>query len=121
MGSRFSADKEKMLILLELVKAKKLFYFDSYTSSATKASLVAREAGVSFAENTIFLDINDDKDEIKRQFQYALKKTIKYGRIAVIGHFSRKYLPEAIKESIQDYNKKGVEFVYLTEIVSKPK
>jgi len=121
MGSRFTSNLEKMRVVLKLVKDKNLFYFDSVTSTATQAGKAAREAGIQFAENTIFLDNIDELAVTKKQIQYALKKAIKRGRIAVIGHISRKYLPEAIKESIPDFKKNGVEFVYLTDIVSQAK
>ena len=120
MGSRFSANAEKMRILLKLVKAKNLFYFDSYTSSSTKAGRVAREIGIPFAENSIFVDLEDNPEFMKKQFGVALKLTKKYGSCAVIGHISKKSLPGVLREASALFKANGVEFVYLPEIISTP-
>lgn len=121
MGSRFSSSAPKMRALLELVKDEGLFYFDSYTSSSTKAGKIAREIGLTFAENSVFIDVSDDKESMKIQFERALKKASKQGSIAVIGHISKKALPEALKEAIELYRRNGVQFVYLPDIVKKNK
>jgi len=117
MGSRFSSNPAKMRVLLELVKENNLFYFDSYTSSATKAGKIARELGVPFEENSIFVDLKDDPEFMKKQFEFALKLINKFGSCAVIGHIQKKALPGALKDVIATYRKNGVEFVYLPELV----
>jgi len=121
MGSRFSSNAEKMRVLLKLVKAKDLFYFDSYTSSSTKAGRVAREIGLPFEENSIFVDLQDTPEFMQKQFDYALKKVNRYGQIAVIGHIQKKSLPQALGAVIGKFRENGVEFVYLPDIIKPVK
>ncbi|MBN1823685.1 MAG: divergent polysaccharide deacetylase family protein [Endomicrobiales bacterium] len=117
MGSRFSADAEKMRIFLELVKQKGLFYFDSYTSQKTKAEKVAREIDMPFAENAVFLDVKDDPEYYSGQMEIFLRKAKKTGRAIAIGHIHKKELPNVIKSKLEKFRENGIEFVYLDEIV----
>ena len=97
MGSRFTSNPEKMRVLLKLIKDKNLFFFDSATSTATKGGMVAREIGIPFEENSMFVDLKDDPVFMDKQFKAALRKIKRYGQCAVIGHIHKKYMPAAFK------------------------
>jgi polysaccharide deacetylase 2 family uncharacterized protein YibQ len=120
MGSRFSEDQGKMRVLLELVKSKGLFYFDSYTSTATKAGKAAAEVSLPFAQNTLFVDLQDNPGFMKKQFSIAIKKINKYGQCAVIGHIHKKFMPQALKDAISMMKDNNIEFVYLADLVKIP-
>jgi len=120
MGSRFSENEEKMEVLLKLVKGNGLFYFDSYTSTATKAGKAAYEVGLPFAQNTLFVDLQDNPEFMKKQFSIAIKKINKYGQCAVIGHIHKKFMPQALKDAIGMMKENNIEFVYLTDLVKIP-
>ena len=121
MGSRFTSNPEKMRVLLKLIKEKDLFFFDSVTSTATKGAMVAREIGIPFEENSMFVDLKDEPEFMDKQFRAALKKAKKYGQCAVIGHIHKKALPAALRSAMALYKENGVEFVYLSDIVTVAK
>lgn len=121
MGSRFTSNPEKMRVLLKLIKDKNLFFFDSATSTATKGGMVAREIGIPFEENSMFVDLKDDPVFMDKQFKAALRKIKRYGQCAVIGHIHKKYMPAALKSAMALYKENGVQFVYLTDIIPAAK
>jgi polysaccharide deacetylase 2 family uncharacterized protein YibQ len=118
MGSRFSRDPEKMKVLLEQVKAQGLFYFDSRTTPQSLAGKAAKTAGVPCGANDLFVDIEDTPEYMGRQFDRILKTFSREGRFIAIGHVQKKSLAPVLKEYIPKFKKAGVEFVYLTDLVS---
>ncbi|MEI8217688.1 MAG: divergent polysaccharide deacetylase family protein [Elusimicrobiota bacterium] len=119
MGSRFSANAEKMRILLSLVKAQKLFYFDSYTTPHSVAGSVARELHLASATNQLFVDEKDDAVYMQRQFDDILKKFQKLDRFIAIGHIQKKNLPAVLKHYIPLFKAQGIEFVYLPALIEQ--
>lgn len=117
MGSKFSADRPKMALLLTEIHKRGLFYFDSYTTPRTQAASAAEQAGIPFAENTLFLDETDDLAHMKKMAGVLLKKAKKHGSAAAIGHVQKKHMAEALREIVPQFNDEGVTFVYLTDMV----
>ena len=56
---------------------------------------------------------------MEKQFEQVLKFVKKHGRFAAIGHFSKKNMIPVLKKYIPIYKKENIEFVYLTDLVSK--
>ena len=56
MGSRLTADRQRLKWVLEEFKARKLFFIDSRTTKDTVALEVAGELGVPAAQRQVFLD-----------------------------------------------------------------
>lgn len=117
MGSRFSADADKMMVLLKLVKEKGLFYFDSYTTPKTKAAATAKKVEIPFLVNEMFLDVKDEHDFMKKQCGILLKRTEKYGYGIAIAHIQRKNIVPVLKEIIPQFKNAGIKFVYLSDLV----
>lgn len=86
MGSRMTADRERMRWILEEFKGKKLFFVDSRTTKDTVAMEVAQGLGLPTAQRNVFLD--DDKSfiEIEKQWERALALAKKEGSAVAIGH-----------------------------------
>ena len=86
MGSRMTADHERMRWILEEFKGKKLFFVDSRTTKDTVAMEVAQGLGLPTAQRNVFLD--DDKSfvEIEKQWERALALAKKDGFAIAIGH-----------------------------------
>ncbi|MCB4790583.1 MAG: divergent polysaccharide deacetylase family protein [Elusimicrobia bacterium] len=116
MGSAFTADKEKMGILLNLVKKENLFFLDSYTSQNSKAKKTANEIGLKNLRNDIFIDVKDEPDSINKQLAAVMKTAQKYGQCIAIGHFHRKYVIPALKENLEKFKENNIEFVYLKDL-----
>ncbi|MFH1369131.1 MAG: divergent polysaccharide deacetylase family protein [Elusimicrobiota bacterium] len=117
MGSAFSADADKMRVFLKLVKENKLFYFDSYTTPKSKAAQIAKELKMPFIQNRIFLDVEDDPAAVRKQLDLLLKQADTRGRSIAIGHIDKKNVVPALREYIPKFAEKGIEFVYLTDLL----
>jgi polysaccharide deacetylase 2 family uncharacterized protein YibQ len=117
MGSRFSTDAEKMRLLLGLVKGKDLFYFDSYTTPKSKAKKIARELQLTCKVNEMFVDLRDDPDFMRKQFDGIEKTFSRQDEFVAIGHIQKKNLIPVLKEYILRFKQEGISFVYLTDIL----
>jgi polysaccharide deacetylase 2 family uncharacterized protein YibQ len=106
-----------MTILLQLVKERNLFYFDSYTTPKTVAAKVARQGEVPFAENRIFVDLKDDPVFMRGQYEHILKRFKKQDTFIAIGHIHKKNMVPVLQEYIPRFKDAGVEFVFLTDLV----
>jgi len=86
MGSRLTADRQRMKWVLEEFKARKLFFIDSRTTKDTVALDVASELGVPSAQRQVFLDDDKAFAEIEKQWDRALALARRDGEVIVIGH-----------------------------------
>ena len=115
MGSRMTADRERMRWILEEFRGKKLYFIDSRTTKDTVAMDVAQELGVPSAQRNVFLD--DDKTfvEIEKQWERALALAKKDGSAIAIGHI----YPETVEalEKLIPAAKGQVRFVRAGELV----
>lgn len=86
MGSRMTADRERMHWILTEFQGRKLFFVDSRTTKDTVAMDVAQGLGLRTAQRNVFLD--DDKSfvEIEKQWERALALAKKEGSAIAIGH-----------------------------------
>jgi polysaccharide deacetylase 2 family uncharacterized protein YibQ len=120
MGSAFTEDKTSMKIILEKIKARGIFFFDSHTSLTTVAYPTAKGMGIPTALNRVFLDNQDDAVSIGRELETLLKISKRRGATAAIGHFHRKHLAEALAKAIPEFKKNGIEFVTLQDVLEPP-
>ena len=63
-GSKATADKDTMRVVLQELRRQKLFFVDSRTNSASVARNMAQQLDVSTARNDIFLDNSSDVQAI---------------------------------------------------------
>ncbi len=86
MGSRFSADRAGMAVVMAEVKVRGLLYLDSRTTPDTVAPVLARRLGVPAAHRDVFLD-NDQNTESVRERLSALEDVARrQGYAVAIGH-----------------------------------
>ncbi len=116
MGSRFMENGEKLKVLLACVKEKGLFFLDSNTTSSF-ADRISKDLGLKFAKNKVFLDNKDDINYVRKQLKLAYRKVLKEGNVVAIGHVQRKATPIVLAEEINILKEKGVEFVFVSELV----
>lgn len=119
MGSRFSADPLKMRSVMNVAAARGLFYFDSYTTPKSVAKRVARDAGVPYAENGLFLDLVDEPAALQRQCDAILKQFATHDTVIAIGHIHKKHLFEVLARNIPRFKQEGITFVYLPELARR--
>jgi len=118
MGSRLTADSDKMNQVLLILKTKGLFFIDSRTTAKSKARSAARLFKVPFAERDVFLDNVASKDRIKKQLEKLIRIAKKNGTAIGIGHPHKATL-DAISEMLPQM-KKETRLVYASELVYVP-
>lgn len=116
MGSKASANQRVMQGLLDLIKARDLFYIDSSTSQDSVAAHLARENDVPTKENYLFIDNIDDKQEIKEMILHLAEVALDKGELLIIGHV-KENTAQAIKETIPKLEEKGIKLVYASQMV----
>ena len=115
-GSKFTADREKMLILLMKIKEEGLFFVDSFTHKDSVAYELAKEMGIRTARRDIFLDNTNDKEEIRKKLNEAAELAERQGSAVVIGH-SRPNTIAVLKEELSVLEKEGIRFVKISEVL----
>lgn len=118
MGSKATADERVMRIVMSVLKERGLFYLDSKTNHRSVAGKMAKEVGVPFIENQMFLDDSYTTEHITKQMEVACHRIDRQERCIVIGHVGpagkktasilRQYIPRIKKEA---------EFVTISELV----
>ncbi len=86
MGSRFTADRDLMRVLLKPVKDRGLFFVDSRTTAKTVALEEARRMGIPAAQRDVFLDADEDRGRIRGRLIELFQKARKRGRAVGICH-----------------------------------
>jgi polysaccharide deacetylase 2 family uncharacterized protein YibQ len=86
MGSRFTAERDLMRVLLKPIKERGLFFVDSRTSAKTVALEEAQRMGIRATQRDVFLDADEDRGRIKGRLIELLQKARKKGRAVGICH-----------------------------------
>jgi polysaccharide deacetylase 2 family uncharacterized protein YibQ len=116
MGSRATEDTRVMGTVLRELKNKKLYFLDSFVSSKSICSYLAKKIGASFARRDIFLDNTEEPAYIKSQLYKLKMKARSYGRAIGIGH-DRKVTLEVLREVMPQLEREGYKFVFVSELV----
>lgn len=86
MGSSFTENREKMLIILEELKRRNLFYIDSRTTANSIALELARQIGLAAQRRNVFLDNDPTLPSIRVQFERLLGISRQRGVAVGIAH-----------------------------------
>jgi polysaccharide deacetylase 2 family uncharacterized protein YibQ len=108
MGSKFTSHAASMQIVIGELKRRGLMFLDSRTSGRTVGGKLARLAGVPYAERNVFLDHDDDVEQIKSQLKVVEKVARRRGSAVAIGHprdatlkVLEEWLPTVIRKGFQ--------------------
>lgn len=115
MGSSFTKSREKMLLVLQELKNRELFYVDSRTTMRTVGFEQARRIGLPAAERTLFLDNNQDPKAIRVQIERLLEIARNFGSAIGIGHPYNETFE--ILEKYQNRLKEEFDVVPVSELV----
>jgi polysaccharide deacetylase 2 family uncharacterized protein YibQ len=117
LGSVATRDEAVMEAVLDVVKRRNLFFFDSLTSSQSVAYTTARRLGVPTARNDLFIDTDtEDEHVVGERLNRLLVIAKKRGSAVGIGH-PRSWTLTAIREFRERTKSAGVEFVFLSSLV----
>ncbi len=115
MGSKFTADADKMKIVLHELRKRGLFYLDSRTTPLTKGLLTARLTGVKSAERDVFLDNMQEANAVRGQIARLISVARAHGSAIGIGH-PHPVTYQVLKEDLSAL-KEQVKIVSISELV----
>ena len=124
MGTECSENPDIVAAVMETLKQEDYFFVDSLTTPNSVCEAVASDMQMRFAERNVFLEAgNKDKQFAVEQLRRAGKIALEHSYALVIGHVG----PEggqttaaAIAEVKDELIAQGIEFVYVSQIISIP-
>lgn len=105
MGSRFTEDREKMTLVLKVLKKRNLFFLDSRTTPHSVVLDLASQLGVRAIGRDIFLDNKANEEAIGLQLEKLIRLAQERGFAVACGHPHPQTL-RAIKEKIPELRDK---------------
>ena len=117
MGSRLTADRERMRWIIESLKENGLFFVDSRTTPRSVACEVASTVNVPCVARDLFLDDTDDEVAISAQLATLVQLTRLRSDIVAIGH-PRPATLTALQSALPDFAAAGIEVVPISRIVA---
>lgn len=118
-GSRATQDPRVVNLVLDEVVARGLFFVDSRTSSRSVAAGLARNRGVAYGENYLFLDGRADVGYIRQNLRTLVGAATRNGVAIGIAHV-RPHTLAALQAELPDLLRSGVTFVPVHEVVQAP-
>lgn len=116
MGSKFTASRPGMEIVIDEIKKRGLLFLDSRTSAQSVGAELASAAGVPNASRNVFLDDVLSSDNVWHQLGELEKAAKRNGYAVAIGHPHDNTL-NALAEWLPGLRDKGLVLVPLTSIV----
>lgn len=116
MGSKATEDRKLMKLLFTQFKKRNLYFLDSLVTNDSVCPEIAANAGIKFAERSVFLDNNNDIEYIKGQLRQLLAMAKERKSAIGIGH-DRPLTIKAVREMLPEFQREGVKLVYLSELV----
>ncbi|WP_252509698.1 divergent polysaccharide deacetylase family protein [Thalassospira sp. TSL5-1] len=118
MGSKFTADPERMAVVMQVMKARGLMFLDSRTSAKSVGYQEAQKFDVPAIERDVFLDDADDAAKISLMLDRVESVARKRGYAVAIGH-PRDLTLEALNKWIPKMQAAGFVFVPATDIIRR--
>ncbi|MBK8909642.1 MAG: divergent polysaccharide deacetylase family protein [Rhodospirillales bacterium] len=119
MGSRFTADRDGMTVVMEELGSRGLLYLDSRTTPETVGPDAARRAGVPFAERSVFLDPLGGVATVQDQLREAEAVARRRGTAVAIGHPHDETL-DALQAWLPGLDARGIALAPLSAVVAAP-
>jgi polysaccharide deacetylase 2 family uncharacterized protein YibQ len=116
MGSKFMADEDKLVLIFNNLKKKKMFFIDSRTTAKTKASAASEKVNIQMASRKIFLDNNRDYNEIYKILLDVTQNSSDVFPAIIIGHPHPETI-RAIKDASRVLKEKGILVVPVSKLI----
>lgn len=120
MGSRLTQNPEAMGYLMDELKRRGLYFFDSRTIHTSIAASTAKSYGIPFAERDVFLDHEETPEFTAKALKNLERIARQQGSAIAIGH-PKAITMAALRAWIPTLEERGFELVSLTELLAKPK
>lgn len=118
MGSKATEDPRVMKVVMEELRKEKLYFLDSVVTSQSVAEETSRQAGISFAKRSVFLDNHLDAEYIKGQLLKTAESARRNGGVIAIGH-DRGVTLKVIQEVAPKLREEGIQFVYASQLTRR--
>lgn len=120
-GSKITANRAIMQVVLKELKAKNLFILDSRTTDKTVIPELAREMSVPWAERTVFLDNVNGVASINRQIDLLADTALEIGEAIGIGHvgITGPAMVKSLTDRLPQMKARGVVIVPVSELIKK--
>jgi polysaccharide deacetylase 2 family uncharacterized protein YibQ len=116
MGSRITEDKRSSAMVLEEVKKRNLYFFDSFVTDRSVCPALAKKIKIRFAKRDIFLDNREEIGYIKAQLTKLKNLSRRQGVAIGIGH-DRKNTLLVLSQMLPQIEAEGYKFVFLSQVV----
>ena len=116
MGSKVTENEELIVEVLRFCKGHDLYFLDSKTAYNSQVPRIAKQEGMHMEERDVFLDINQNRDYIRKMWGSAVNKARENGYVIVIGHIWSKESAIAIRDSYETLLNQGYTFHKLSEL-----
>ena len=116
MGSRATADRAFMAVVLEALEKRGLFFVDSRTTSLTVAASEADRLGVPYLARKVFLDAVEG--DIEQSLDEAVTAAARGGSAVAIGHVQSAELAAILRRAADGMERAGVRPATLSELIA---
>ena len=117
MGSKFMADEDKLVLIFNKLKRKKMFFIDSRTTAKTKASAASEKVNIQMASRRVFLDNDRDYNEIYKKLLDVAQNSSDVSPVIIIGHPYPETI-RAIKDASRVLREKGIMIVPVSKLIN---
>ena len=117
-GSKATADRKTMDVLMNELARKKFYFVDSRTTNKSVAVDAALAAKVPVLYNDMFLDNDPELEAIKKQLGNINSIIQRKGRAVIIGH-ARETTFKALEEELPKLDKLGYKVVSVSTLIQK--
>ncbi|NIM57781.1 MAG: hypothetical protein GTO16_02410 [Candidatus Aminicenantes bacterium] len=115
MGSKITADKNLISLVLGPLKERNLFFIDSRTTSRSEAYNVAQTLGIPSAYRQVFLDGENRKGYIKGKMIELFRLAQRNGKAVGICHPTERTL-RVLRENFHLLDKYNIEPVFASQL-----
>ncbi len=116
MGSRITENELLMAEVLRYCRAHGLYFLDSKTAYNSVVPRVAGREHVHLETRDVFLDIQHDRESVRRAWESTVAKARDQGYVIAIGHIWSKETAAAIRDSYETLMNQGYSFHLLSEL-----
>lgn len=118
MGSRFTANRPGMDVVMRQLKPRGLMFLDSRTTAQSVGDQTAAETGVPSIVRHVFLDDDESLDSVRRKLAEVETVARRQGFVVAIGHPHEATL-QALQEWLPTVPSKGLALAPATAVLRK--
>jgi polysaccharide deacetylase 2 family uncharacterized protein YibQ len=115
-GSKATEDAATMTAIMDDLKTRKLFFFDSFVNNRSVCRDVATSARVPYARRDFFLDNEQSPDYVEKQLLSLRRFAFRKGSAIAVCHHKKNTIT-VLNRMMSELSDDGIEFVRLSDMV----